>query len=693
LRRLQAITDTALSHLELEDLLHELLNRIYDVLGVDDAAILLVEERAEGEGSQTLVLRAARGLEEPAVGVRVPVEQGFSGRIAATRAPLIVDDLSTIPVVYLVLREHVRSAVGVPLLLCERLLGVIHIGTAQPHRFTEADVEFLQHAAERIALAIERAELYETERAARREAEAALAAVSASEERLRLFVENVPAAVAMLDCELRYLAASRRWRQYYLFGEDYLGRSHYDLFPEIPERWKDIHRRCLAGAVESSDEDRFERADGSVQWLKWEIRPWYSQPGEVGGLVIFMEDLTERKRLEQEREAALRRSEEWFRSMANTAPVMLWVTDTEALTTFVNEPWLQFTGRALEQELGNGWTADIHPDDVQRCMETYLSAFHARQRFTLECRVRRADGNYRLTLTSGVPRFTWDGVFEGYIGSVVDVTEREQLVQEREQAEARELAAREVAQQLDQFFAMASHDIRSPVTALIGNVQMAHLRAERLASAVSAHDGRDAEQATALLASLDQADESGERLQRLVPLLFDVARARTGTLTLTLAPCDLVALAQEQVAAQQTAAPGRTLQLDAPDHVVWVDADADRLRQVLTNFLSNALKYSADDQPVRARLAMQEQRAVVSVQDHGPGLPPEELSRVWELYHRAPGVEEQGSTGAASGSLGMGLHICKRLIELHPGGVVGVDSTLGAGSTFWFSLPVVLTEG
>jgi PAS domain S-box-containing protein len=131
-------------------------------------------------------------------------------------------------------------------------------------------------------------------------------------------------------------------------------------------------------------------------------------------------EITDRKQAEEK----LRESEERFRTMANTAPVMIWMSGPDKLCTFFNKGWLDFTGRPIEQELGNGWTEGVHKEDLDRCLEVYANAFDARQEFTMEYRLRRYDGEYRWVIDHGVSRFEPDGTFLGYIGSCIDVTER-----------------------------------------------------------------------------------------------------------------------------------------------------------------------------------------------------------------------------------------------------------------------------
>jgi PAS domain S-box-containing protein len=120
------------------------------------------------------------------------------------------------------------------------------------------------------------------------------------EERLRNFIERVPAAIAMFDAQMRYLAASARWRSDFGIEGNVIGLSHYDVFPEISEHWKDVHRRALVGEGQRADQDLFTRLDGSKQWLRWEVQPWYSGENAIGGITIFCEDLTEQKRIQEQ---------------------------------------------------------------------------------------------------------------------------------------------------------------------------------------------------------------------------------------------------------------------------------------------------------------------------------------------------------------------------------------------------------
>jgi PAS domain S-box-containing protein len=166
IRRLQAVTDSALGRFALDDLLHEMLRRVRELLETDCAAILLTTE-----DGRWLVVRAAIGFEEAAKGLHIPVGKGVAGSIAVQRAPLIVEDISTLDVINPILRQRVRSLIGAPLIVEGRLIGVIHADTISARRFSESDLRLLQLAADRIALAIEQTRLYEVEKNARRQAE------------------------------------------------------------------------------------------------------------------------------------------------------------------------------------------------------------------------------------------------------------------------------------------------------------------------------------------------------------------------------------------------------------------------------------------------------------------------------------------------------------------------------------------
>jgi PAS domain S-box-containing protein len=176
----------------------------------------------------------------------------------------------------------------------------------------------------------------------------------ATEERLRLFIEHAPASLAMFDREMRYLSVSRRWMNDYGLGErDLRGLSHYEIFPEIDDRWKAIHKRALAGEVVRDDADRLDRLDGSVQWLRWEVRPWHDAAGKVGGIVVFSEDITERRRAEELQKETESKFRLLFTSMSEGAVIADIICDEagnacDFRRVEANPAYLQQTGLSAE---------------------------------------------------------------------------------------------------------------------------------------------------------------------------------------------------------------------------------------------------------------------------------------------------------------------------------------------------------
>jgi PAS domain S-box-containing protein len=178
--------------------------------------------------------------------------------------------------------------------------------------------------------------------------------------------------------------------------------------------------RMQGEAVATNFEHQGIRRDGGRVWIEAEVVPIHDRDGKPVGSQKLLREVTERKRAEQ----VLRESEERFRLVANTAPVMIWMAGTDKLCNYFNKPWLDFTGRPLEAELGNGWAEGVHPEDLHHCLQCYREAFDRREAFELQYRLRRSDGEFRWMLDIGAPRFDPDGSFTGYIGSCIDITDR-----------------------------------------------------------------------------------------------------------------------------------------------------------------------------------------------------------------------------------------------------------------------------
>jgi PAS domain S-box-containing protein len=247
-------------------------------------------------------------------------------------------------------------------------------------------------------------------------------------QQLRIFVERAPAAIALLDTQMRYLSVSHRWLEDYRLPDPaILGKSHYEVFPEIPERWKEVHRRCLAGASEQCEEDPFPRADGTTDWIRWEIQPWHQAEGSIGGIVLFSEVITEQV-LARDR---LQRSQAMLARAERIAHLGSW--EWNATTGAVT--WSDEMFRILQWDPADGApsredSARIFPtEEIAQLKQAMEAAIQEGRPYELELHARRPDGKVRILTTRGVREVRFTGQGYHLAGSCQDITEQRESEQ------------------------------------------------------------------------------------------------------------------------------------------------------------------------------------------------------------------------------------------------------------------------
>jgi len=250
-----------------------------------------------------------------------------------------------------------------------------------------------------------------------------------SEARFRAIVNRMNIGVGLVDRDGHIIESNPALQRMLGYSSDQLQRMAFYEFthPEDFEPDSTLFRDMLNGKSEQYQiEKRCFRQSGEVMWGRLSVSLLREKEDGPAFGVAVLEDITERKLAEQSE----RESEERFRRLADSAPVLIWMSGTDKRCTYFNRPWLEFTGRTLAQELGDGWTEGVHPEDLRRCVDTYVRAFDAREPFAMEYRLRRHDGEYRWILDAGVPQFLADRQFAGYVGSCVDITERKRAEEE-----------------------------------------------------------------------------------------------------------------------------------------------------------------------------------------------------------------------------------------------------------------------
>ncbi len=440
-----------------------------------------------------------------------------------------------------------------------------------------------------------------------------------------------------------------------IFGyqsEEMFGKTPSLLYPDMDQQQLATDLQRILEGTDYVGVWKGQKKDGSIVWIDIKTTPLYDEQGNISGLIGVSRDITQSK-LAQEQ---LRESESRFRTMADMAPVLIWMSDTSKECTYCNKVWLDFTGRTQEQEKGYGWTEGVHPDEYAFRVEQYVSSFDQHIPFTIEYRLLRFDGVYRWILDNGSPRFAPDGAFLGYIGSCIDITER-----------------REFETRKDEFVALVSHELKTPITSLKGFTQVLERRFKE----------HNDEQVLHFLARMNK--QLG-KLGMLINDLLEISKMQRGHLPLHFEDFDFNLLVQEIVENMQATTLGHRILVESTVDVS-VHADRDRIGQVLTNLLNNAIKYSPEANKVLLRVTTEQNFATVSVEDFGIGIAEAHQQNIFERFYHVPDPIERTFPG-----LGIGLYISHEIILRHHGRI-WVESKKGEGSTFRFTLPLINKTG
>jgi PAS domain S-box-containing protein len=385
--------------------------------------------------------------------------------------------------------------------------------------------------------------------------------------------------------------------------------------------------------------------------------------------VAFVTDITDHikaKKLLGEREA-------WFRNMADNSPVMIWVSGVDKGCTYFNNTWLKYTGRRIEQELGNGWATGVLPDDLEQCIATYNNAFDTRQSFVMEYRLRRHDGQFRWIQDVGKPTYI-DNVFTGFIGSCSDIHDQRMMKEELERQV--KMRTTELYRALDRekemnelksrFVSMASHEFRTPLSIVLSSTSLI----EQYVTLQP--DDR-------IQKHLARIKSSVSNLTSILNDFLSLDKLEQGNVELEQETIDIPEFMESVV--EDVQAVRRNGQNVSIFHQGYTNMtiDVKMLRYIMVNLISNAMKYSPEDSAIKVNSQVAEDVLTVSVADHGIGIPEAEQKYLYTKFFRAR------NTGNIQGT-GLGLTIVKRYVELM-GGEVSCISKQGEGTTFTIQIP------
>ncbi|MCE7042893.1 PAS domain S-box protein [Dyadobacter sp. CY312] len=512
-----------------------------------------------------------------------------------------------------------------------------------------------------------------------------------SEHRYRELIESLPAALYTTDAS-GYIssfnqAAIDLWGREPVLGQDLWCGSWKIYRPDgtlLP-----LDSCPMAIALKESrpvygEEITIERPDGSKKNVLPYPRPAYSADGQLTGGVNMLVDVTTLKQAQQQ----IIESEERFRVAANTAPVLIWMGETAKHRDFFNNCWLEFTGRSTEQQAGTKWMEGIHADDLQMVENTCDSAYAAKSGYEIQYRLLNHTGQYRWVHSQGRPRYTTDGEFSGYIGTVIDIHQQklrkevlEKIVLERtSQLQEVNKKLERSNKELEDFAYVASHDLQEPLRKI-------SILSKMLVERHSQDLGFEG------IGLITRTQAASLRMNTLIEDLLNFSKISTVHQKVSV---DLHAEMQGVLMDLEApiTAKGAEIQLG---ELHPINGYGPQIRQLFQNLIGNALKFTHPGRPAVIRISstllkggdagfgLSGQEAdkvfqLIEIKDNGIGFDQQYAQQIFEVFRRLHGRSEYAGTG-------IGLSIVKKVIESHHGHI-SAKGVVGEGATFQILLPM-----
>ena len=477
-------------------------------------------------------------------------------------------------------------------------------------------------------------------------------------------MEIFPSALFILDKETKILELNSIGASLTGWGKEQLINTRFS------ELLDDEEKETINRIVEKS----FVTKDSQVADLKIRKRDKnYIYTLAVAKSVSFAEnkntvcsvslvDIT----LQKMKDEVLRGNEARFENMANTAPVMIWISDVEGLFSFVNKVWLNFSGKDLGEQLGMNWIKNVHPDDLEKFLEKYQKAINNRNPFSIEFRMLGKHNEYEWMMINGVPRFSREHIFIGFIGSCTSIKYQKDY-EEKIRKINTELI--EINSTKDKFFSIISHDLRSPLSGLMGILDILS----------SSYDTLEEDEK---LEIITEAASTSKSTYSLVENLLEWSRIQTGKMSFEPEEIRLLTLMHNVEKLYHQNLKNKQINFVINVHpALTVFADMKMTETVFRNLLSNAIKFTKPGGTIAAMTETQENMVIIKIIDNGVGIDENDLEKLFKMdvNHSTKGTEKESGTG-------LGLFICKDLIEKQ-NGKIWVESKKEKGSTFFVSLP------